>query len=136
PTEALNPFRTHPRLELFVGSASPHPLLEFGCTGCHRGQDRATEFGRAGHIPANAKMESRWSSAVVSLLPGPWDYNKRHWAYEENPFLETPMYPRQYYEAGCIKCHSSQVQVRGGDQVTKATARTCTWLEWHLMQPA
>ncbi len=122
PTEILNPFRTHPKLEMFVGSASPHPLLEFGCTGCHRGQDRATEFGRAGHVPASPKMEHRWEGAVVSLLPGPWDYNKRHWAYEANPFLETPMYPRQYYEAGCEKCHSSQVQVRGGDQITKATA--------------
>jgi cytochrome c2 len=122
PTEILNPFRTHPKLELFVGSASPHPLLEFGCTGCHRGQDRATEFGRAGHVPASPKMEHRWEGSFVSLLPGPWDYNKRQWAYEPNPFLETPMYPRQYYEAGCIKCHSNQVQVRGGDQVTKATA--------------
>ncbi|HEV8432909.1 MAG TPA: hypothetical protein VGR95_05805, partial [Thermoanaerobaculia bacterium] len=122
PTEVLNPFRTHPKLELFVGSASPHPLLEFGCTGCHRGQDRATEFGRAGHIPASPKMEHRWESAVVSLLPGPWDYDKRHWGYEPNPFLETPMYPRQYYEAGCEKCHANQVQVRGGEQITKATA--------------
>jgi len=122
PTEVLNPFRTHPKLELFVGSASPHPLLEFGCTGCHRGQDRATEFGRAGHVPASPKMEHRWESAVVSLLPGPWDYGKRHWGYEANPFLETPMYPRQYYEAGCEKCHANQVQVRGGEQITKATA--------------
>jgi cbb3-type cytochrome oxidase cytochrome c subunit/cytochrome c peroxidase len=122
PTEILNPFRTHPKLELFVGSASPHPLLEYGCTACHRGQDRATEFGRAGHVPPNRKMERRWESAVVSLLPGPWDYDERHWGYEENPFLETPMYPRQYYEAGCIKCHSNQVQVRGGAEVTKATA--------------
>src|SRR5437762_2507678 len=53
PTDILNPFRTHPRMEMFVGSASPHPLLEFGCTACHRGQDRATEFGRAGHTPPN-----------------------------------------------------------------------------------
>jgi len=50
-TDTLNPWRTHPRLDTFVGSSSPHPLLEFGCTACHRGQDRATEFGRAGHVP-------------------------------------------------------------------------------------
>lgn len=122
PTEVLNPFRTHPKLEMFVGSASPHPLLEFGCTACHKGQDRATEFGRAGHTPASKKMETRWTSAVSTLLPGPWDYKQRHWGYEPNPFLETPMYPRQYYEAGCLKCHASQVQVRGGDQITRATA--------------
>jgi mono/diheme cytochrome c family protein len=122
PTEALNPFRTHPKLEMFVGSASPHPILEFGCTVCHKGQDRATEFGRAGHTPASGKMEARWSSATSTLLPGPWDYQKRHWGYDPNPFLETPMYPRQYYEAGCLKCHGNQVQVRGGEQITRATA--------------
>jgi cytochrome c2 len=120
PLDTLNPWRTHPKLDTFVGSASTHPLLEFGCTGCHRGQDRATEFGRAGHVPPNKKMEERWSSALVSLVPGPWDYSKRHWAWEENPFNETPMYPRQYYEAGCIKCHSGQIGVDEGDDITKA----------------
>jgi len=121
-TDTLNPWRTHPRLDTFVGSSSPHPLLEFGCTACHRGQDRATEFGRAGHVPPNKKMERRWSGAVVNLLPGPWDYDKRNWQWEENPFLETPMYPRQYYEAGCLKCHSGQVNVDKGDRITKAMA--------------
>ena len=121
PTEVLNPWRTHPKLDVFVGSASPHPLLEFGCTSCHRGQDRATEFGRAGHVPANATMERRWSAALVSLVPGPWDYSKRHWAWEPNPFNETPMNPRQYYEAGCLKCHSGQMWVDSGDKINKAT---------------
>jgi len=120
PEDILNPWRTHPRLDMFVGSASKHPLLEFGCTSCHHGQDRATEFGRAGHVPPNPKMERRWSGAVVSLLPGPWDYAKRQWQWEENPFNETPMFPRQYYEAGCIKCHSGQVNVEGGEDINKA----------------
>ncbi|HEX8173139.1 MAG TPA: c-type cytochrome [Thermoanaerobaculia bacterium] len=120
-TDILNPFRTHPKLDVFVGSASPHPLLEYGCTACHRGQDRATEFGRAGHTPASLRMERRWSQAAVSLLPGPWDYKKRNWGYAANPFLETPMYPRQYYEAGCIKCHGGQVDIGDGEQITKAT---------------
>jgi cbb3-type cytochrome oxidase cytochrome c subunit len=120
PQDVLNPWRTHPKLDTFVGSASPHPLLEFGCTGCHRGQDRATEFGRAGHVPPNSKMEHRWEAATVSLVPGPWDYVKRHWAYEPNPFNETPMFPRQYYEAGCIKCHSGQIGVDEGPDITKA----------------
>src|SRR3954447_1217001 len=120
PQDILNPWRTHPRLDMFVGSASKHPLLEFGCTSCHHGQDRATEFGRAGHVPPNPKMEKRWSGAVVSLVPGPWDYNKRQWDWEENEFNDTPMFPRQYYEAGCIKCHSGQTQIEGGEQITKA----------------
>ncbi len=118
--DILNPFRTHPKLDTFVGSASPHPILDYGCTVCHRGQDRATEFGRAGHTPMSRRMEMRWESAKVSLLPGPWDYEKRHWGREVNPFLDTPMYPRQYYQAGCVKCHSGQMEVRDGEEINKA----------------
>jgi cytochrome c2 len=118
--DILNPFRTHPKLDTFVGSASPHPLLEYGCTVCHRGQDRATEFGRAGHSPMSRRMEMRWDTAKVSLLPGPWDYAKRNYGREVNPFLDTPMYPRQYYEAGCVKCHSGQVDVGEGAKISKA----------------
>ena len=121
PVDILNPFRTHPKLDMFVGSASPHPLLDYGCTVCHRGQDRATEFGRAGHTPPNKKMERRWEEAKLPLFPGPWDYEKREWGYTPNPFLETPMYPRQHYEAGCLKCHGAQMQVDQGDKITEAT---------------
>ena len=119
-TEILNPFRTHPRLDTFVGSASPHPLLEYGCTVCHRGQDRATEFGRAGHTPMSRRMEMRWQKAKFPFFPGNWDYKNRNWGYEVNPFLETPMYPRQYSEAGCLKCHAGQVEVNEGERISKA----------------
>jgi cytochrome c2 len=119
-SDILNPFRTHPKLDTFVGSSSPHPLLEYGCTVCHRGQDRATEFGRAGHSPMSQRMENRWRSARVSLIPGPWDYQKREYAYAVNPFLDTPMYPRQFYQAGCVKCHSGQIEVGEGAEINKA----------------
>ncbi|MGZ8853177.1 MAG: c-type cytochrome [Thermoanaerobaculia bacterium] len=119
--DVLNPFRTHPKLDVFVGSASSHPLLEYGCTVCHRGQDRATEFGRAGHTPASKKMEKRWQKAALPFFPTNWDFAKRNWGYEVNPFLETPMYPRQHYEAGCLKCHSGQMEVDQGQNITKAT---------------
>ena len=118
--DILNPFRTHPKLELFVGSASPHPLLEYGCTACHRGQDRATEFGRAGHTPMSKRMEMRWQKVKFPLFPGNWDYNNRNWGYQVNPFLDTPMYPRQYSEAGCLKCHANQIDVEKGEQINKA----------------
>jgi len=119
-TDLLNPFRTHPKLDVFVGSASPHPLLDYGCTACHRGQDRATEFGRAGHSPMSKRMEMRWKKVKFPLFPGTWDYDQRNWGYEVNPFLDTPMYPRQYTEAGCVKCHAGQVDVEGGEKITKA----------------
>jgi cytochrome c2 len=124
PNDTLNPWRTHPKLDLYVGSASTHPLLDYGCTVCHRGQDRATEFGRAGHTPASPRMEHRWAertSLSAGFFPLPRDFEKRNWGYEENEFIETPMYPRHYYEAGCIKCHSGQIAVDRGDDITKAT---------------
>src|SRR5947208_9167123 len=121
PNDTLNPWRTHPKLDLYVGSASAHPLLEYGCTVCHRGQDRATEFGRAGHTPASPKMEHRWQEASFFFFPWTNDFKNRHWGYEENEFNETPMYPRHYYEAGCLKCHSGQIGVDRGDDITKAT---------------
>ncbi|MBI1951582.1 MAG: hypothetical protein HYS34_09505, partial [Acidobacteria bacterium] len=45
------PFRTHPKLNLFLGGASPHPIEKFGCTPCHRGRDRAVDFLYAVHTP-------------------------------------------------------------------------------------
>src|SRR6185436_17578085 len=121
PRDMMNPFRTHPKLDTFVGSSSPHPLLEMGCTVCHRGQDRATEFGRAGHTPMSLRMEQRWKQVKMSFFPGPWDYEKRNWGYEVNPFLETPMYPREHSEAGCLKCHAGQMEVGEGEKINKAT---------------
>ncbi|HEX8154747.1 MAG TPA: hypothetical protein VF698_16565, partial [Thermoanaerobaculia bacterium] len=120
--DVFNPWRTHPKLDLMVGSSSPHPLLEYGCTACHRGQDRATEFSRAGHTPASPKMEARWSKTATPFFPGLWDYDKRNWGYAVNPFLETPMYPRHHYEAGCLKCHAGQMEVSaGGEHINKGT---------------
>ncbi|MCP3960314.1 MAG: c-type cytochrome [bacterium] len=45
------PFRPHPDLDLFVGADSPHPAARFGCTVCHGGDGRATDYARAGHLP-------------------------------------------------------------------------------------
>lgn len=120
-SDILNPFRTHPKLDVFVGSSSPHPLLEYGCTVCHRGQDRATEFGRAGHTPMSRRMEIRWEKVKLPLFPGPWDYKNRNYGRAINPFLDTPMYPREHWEAGCLKCHATQMEVAEGEKINKAT---------------
>lgn len=101
-----NPYRTHPSLDKFVGSASPHPLLEYGCTVCHRGLDRATDFARAGHMPSSAAQQKKW---------------ERVWNWKPQPYLETPMYPRQYHEASCLKCHAGQVDVPEGPEINRGT---------------
>src|SRR5439155_9160982 len=56
--DAAEPFRTHPKLNVFLGGASPHPVDRFGCTSCHRGRDRAVDFVDAVHQP-DAEEQTR-----------------------------------------------------------------------------
>ncbi|HEX5758270.1 MAG TPA: c-type cytochrome [Thermoanaerobaculia bacterium] len=88
------PFRSHPRLDLFVGDGSPHPYTRFGCTTCHGGLDRATEFARAGHTPESAAEQKEW---------------EEKWGWKKQPYLETPILPASMSEAGCISCHAGGV---------------------------
>lgn len=54
------PFNSHPRLDLFVGSMSPHKLGDFGCTICHEGQGSATGFKWASHTPNTPDEAEDW----------------------------------------------------------------------------
>ena len=85
------PFRSHPRLDLFVGDNSPHPYATFGCTSCHEGLDRATDFARAGHSPADEATRAHW---------------KGEYGWKAQKYLETPIRPAKYSESGCMTCHA------------------------------
>ena len=85
-----SPFASHPRLELFVGSASPHPQAVFGCTVCHEGQGSATDFKWASHTPNDAAQRRAWRA-------------EHRWF--DNPDWIFPMYPRRFAESACLKCH-------------------------------
>ena len=86
-------FRTHPRLNLMVGSESPHPANEFGCTPCHGGRDRATSFWSAGHSPETERQGVVWAK-------------KQDWEFDR--FNETPIFPMKFTEAGCYRCHADE----------------------------
>ncbi|HEY7112496.1 MAG TPA: c-type cytochrome [Thermoanaerobaculia bacterium] len=86
-------FRTHPELNLMVGSESPHPYGSFGCTPCHGGRDRASSFWSAGHSPGNERQEVRWEK----------DFD---WHFDR--FNEMPILPMKYTEAGCYRCHADE----------------------------
>lgn len=88
------PFRTHPRMDLFVGAASPHPYSKFGCTSCHGGLDRAVDFSRVGHSPQNSEQGEEWAEK---------------WGWERQPYLATPILPANVTEAGCVTCHAGEV---------------------------
>jgi cytochrome c2 len=53
--------------------------------------DRATDFARAGHSPADDETLERWRD----------DYG---WVAQK--YLETPIQPAKYSESGCMTCHA------------------------------
>ncbi len=87
---ASQPFTSHPNLDLYVADTSVHPAAEFGCTVCHQGKGRATNFYRAVHTPSNESEEHRWEEELG-------------WAHIEQ--WEWPMRPVAETEASCLKCH-------------------------------
>jgi cbb3-type cytochrome oxidase cytochrome c subunit len=93
---AEQPFKTHPNMDFMLGSNSPHPMEKFGCTSCHGGLDRATDFRTAGHTPRDDKQKEEWE----------FKYN-----WEPDEFLTTPMFAMGNIEAGCYKCHNSSAEV-------------------------
>ena len=84
------PYSSHPRLDLFVGSLSPHPATTFGCTICHEGQGSATEFRFASHTPDTPADRARW---------------RREHGWFWNPDWDFPMLPKRFLQSGCLKCH-------------------------------
>jgi cytochrome c1 len=93
---APQPFKAHPNMDMYVTSASPHPVETFGCTTCHNGLDRATSFQNAGHMPRSEEQRKQW---------------QEKYKWHEDEFLETPMYPMGNIEAGCYKCHNASAEI-------------------------
>ncbi len=84
------PFRSHPNLELFLGTNSNHPVEEFGCTVCHGGSGQDLTFIGAAHTPKNEEQEKEWI---------------KKYGWEERHHWEHPMYPLNQVEASCVSCH-------------------------------
>jgi mono/diheme cytochrome c family protein len=99
------PFVSHPKLDIFVGQTSKHPMDQFGCTSCHLGRGRSTDFVGAVHVPDSEEEKKRWEKDH--------DWHKmHHWEY--------PMYPKSMVEASCIKCHQGVAQIPGGEKINVA----------------
>ena len=94
--DAPQPFRTHPKLDLYLGSSSPHPLEKIGCTSCHGGSGQAVSFTETAHTPRNDEQKEAWRK-------------KYHW--HEFEHWENKMLPLQHIEASCTKCHNGVIEV-------------------------
>ena len=95
------PFSSHPRLDLFVGSLSPHKMGEVGCTICHEGQGSATAFKWASHTPNSPFQSSEWKREHG------W-FNNHHWIY--------PMLPDRFSQSGCLKCHHDVTELEASER--------------------
>jgi len=100
--DAPQPFTSHPDLDLFVSSASPHPFEEYGCTSCHSGRGRGTDFVSSVHMPGSEEQKKEWEEK--------YQWKKlHHWLQ--------PMLPTKYTQASCFNCHESQPMLKGGDKL-------------------
>jgi mono/diheme cytochrome c family protein len=101
------PFTTHPRLELYLGGNSPHPIDRTGCTACHEGMGQSVSFRDAAHSPSNEKQKEEWEKKYHWEEPHLWDY---------------PMLPVKMTEASCAKCHRQNVFIPHADKLNIAYA--------------
>ena len=96
-----SPFSSHPRLDLFVGSLSPHKLQDIGCTICHDGQGSATAFKWASHAPNDPFQADKWKHEHG------W-FDNHHWIF--------PMYPKRFSESLCLKCHHDVAELDSSER--------------------
>ncbi|MCA9176030.1 MAG: hypothetical protein KDB14_16200 [Planctomycetales bacterium] len=104
-----HPYSTHPRLDLFVGSLSPHKVTDFACTVCHDGQGSATDFKWASHMPDSPAQQAEWTKKYG------W-FDNHHWIF--------PMQPQRFIESVCLKCHHDVTELRPSEQFAEAPAPT------------
>ena len=94
------PFQTHPNLDVYVGSGSPHPLESTGCTVCHEGMGQSLSFVDAAHTPATPEQMTQW---------------EEEYDWEESHLWDYPMLPTGMAEASCAKCHKEEIFVPNAD---------------------
>ena len=99
------PFKTHPNLPKYIGSASPHPMDQVGCTVCHEGMGQSVTFRDAAHAPRDEKQKHEWEEKYHWEEPHLWDY---------------PMLPTKLTEASCAKCHKQEVYIPGAENLNVA----------------
>lgn len=102
--DAPQPFRTHPRPDLYLATDSAHPLESFGCTSCHGGSGQAVSFVETAHTPRDEKQAAEWEK-------------KHHWHRFKH--WGEPMLPMPYVQAACAKCHAGTVEAPKADKLNQ-----------------
>lgn len=102
--DAPQPYTSHPNLDLFLSSRSPHPLEKVGCTVCHSGWDRSTDFKWAAHHPRNEEQAKQWERDYDWHPLHKWDW---------------PMMHGKLAESQCYKCHKADIYLEGAPQLNQ-----------------
>lgn len=119
--DAPQPFRTHPKIDLYLGSASPHPIESFGCTTCHGGSGHSVDFTNSAHTPRDEKQGEEW---------------KKKYGWKEMEKWDAKMLPIQHLQAACAKCHQSTAEVPQADKLNRGRklAETFGCLDCHKVK--
>jgi len=104
--ELEEPYRSHPRLDLYLSAKSPHPLTDVGCSICHRGAGEALDFIRADHRP-NSDGPASWGKDRAEWQEDHHWHKQHHWDY--------PMLAKDFTEASCVQCHKSSMELIAED---------------------
>lgn len=104
--ELQEPFRSHPRLDLFLSSKSPHPVTDVGCTICHRGSGEALDFIRTDHRP-ESNGPAAWLDDREEWQDEYHWHKQHHWDY--------PMLAADFTEASCVQCHKTSMELIAED---------------------
>src|SRR5438093_995518 len=89
-----NPWKTHPRRELYLGKDPPD---KFGCTPCHGGQ----------------------GPAVNSVETAHGNFLDKNGHVENVEFIEQPLFRGEKMTANCIKCHAGVQHLDGADEIAR-----------------
>ena len=90
PSALPQPFAPHPRLDLYLGAASPHPLRRVRLHRLPRRPGEPTDFHWASHTPNDADSRRRWGHEL---------------GWSANPHWDAPMLARRFHQSRCLACH-------------------------------
>ncbi len=103
-------FMAHPRLDLYAKADSRHPIDKFGCTVCHEGDGRDTDFSRAVHLPDSPAEAKAWRRRHGT----PFGEERYNWDYRE--LWDLPMIPSKFLHSSCRRCHTKEVELDGAEK--------------------
>ena len=107
------PFTTHPNLDQYIGSSSPHPIDRVGCTVCHEGSGQSISFRDASHMPSNEKQKEEWEQKYPLGGAAPVGLPDAAGEDDRGVVREVPQAERLHPEGRCAEHRLRDLRARG-----------------------